>query len=83
MNADQVRGSADATDRLCVDVWLRKVRSPGIDEEDLPQAFDRMRHDRLADLEAQLGWLRKAGFADVDCWYKWLNFAVYSGRRLT
>jgi hypothetical protein len=25
--------------------------------------------------------VREAGFADVDCYYKYLMFAVYGGRR--
>jgi tRNA (cmo5U34)-methyltransferase len=30
----------------------------------------------------QLAWMREAGFADVDCWYKHSSFAVMTGRRL-
>lgn len=32
--------------------------------------------DRLADLSEQLGWLREAGFAEVDCHFKWLELAL-------
>jgi tRNA (cmo5U34)-methyltransferase len=32
--------------------------------------------DRLADLSAQLEWLREAGFAEVDCHFKWLELAL-------
>ncbi len=32
--------------------------------------------DRLADLGEQLEWLRAAGFADVDCHFKWLELAL-------
>ncbi len=28
--------------------------------------------DRLLDVETQLAWLRELGFADVDCYWKWL-----------
>jgi hypothetical protein len=35
----------------------------------------------LAPLDAQLGWLRRAGLVDVGCPYKWLHFAVLEGRR--
>lgn len=37
--------------------------------------------DRLADLGAQLLWLREAGFIEVDCPYKWLELALMVGRR--
>lgn len=32
--------------------------------------------DRLADLSDQLTWLREAGFAEVDCHFKWLELAL-------
>lgn len=32
--------------------------------------------DRLADLSAQMAWLREAGFAEVDCHFKWLELAL-------
>lgn len=32
--------------------------------------------DRLADLSAQLDWLRQAGFAEVECHFKWLELAL-------
>lgn len=32
--------------------------------------------DRLADLSAQLGWLREAGFAEAECHFKWLELAL-------
>lgn len=37
--------------------------------------------DRLADVEAQLSWLREVGFVDVDCFWKWREMAVLAGRR--
>jgi SAM-dependent methyltransferase len=37
--------------------------------------------DRLAPVETQLGWLRKAGFDDVDCYWKWLEMALLIGIR--
>lgn len=32
--------------------------------------------DQLADLSAQLDWLREAGFREVDCHFKWLELAL-------
>lgn len=33
--------------------------------------------DQLAGLEEQLGWLREAGFARIDCRFKWMELALF------
>ena len=35
--------------------------------------------NRLAPVGPQLGWLREIGFADVDCYWKWLETALLIG----
>jgi cyclopropane fatty-acyl-phospholipid synthase-like methyltransferase len=37
--------------------------------------------DRLAPLEHQLTWLREAGFAAVDCRFKWLELTLLTASR--
>jgi tRNA (cmo5U34)-methyltransferase len=37
--------------------------------------------DRLAGLCEQLGWLREAGFREVDCHFKWLELALIVARQ--
>ena len=39
--------------------------------------------DRTVAVETQLGWLREAGFADVDCYWKWLEMALLVGVKPT
>ncbi|HTU42303.1 MAG TPA: class I SAM-dependent methyltransferase, partial [Candidatus Aquilonibacter sp.] len=37
--------------------------------------------NKLLDLQTQLQWLRKIGFADVDCHWKWRELALMVGRK--
>jgi SAM-dependent methyltransferase len=81
VNADQMRGETARVEDRQRAAWLRRVRELGTPEDVLAVALERMRHDRPATLEAQLGWLRDAGLRDVHCAYRSGMFAVYAGVR--
>jgi SAM-dependent methyltransferase len=36
----------------------------------------------LAPVEEQVGWLREIGFAHADCYFKWLELAVFGGVKI-
>ena len=82
VNADHVGGPTEASERDYVTRWLASVRACGASEMQIEESLYRQREDRRAGVEAQLGWLREAGFADVDCWFKEGSFAVFVARRL-
>ena len=42
---------------------------------------DEDQSNQLLDVETQVGWLRATGFAQVDCFWKWRELAVFGGVR--
>jgi tRNA (cmo5U34)-methyltransferase len=76
VNAEQVLGPTPELARLYVRTWERLCRELGAGEEEIAAAIERRRHDRCAAVEAQLQWLRDAGFPTVDTVYKYWEEAV-------
>ncbi len=81
VNADQVAGPTEPLEAAYVARWLSAVRACGASEQQIVESMYRQREDRRAPVEDQLAWLRDAGFADVDCWFKDGSFAVFAARR--
>ena len=79
VNLDQVSGATPEEEVRLQKWWLRRVRGAGVSERDLSSARTRMRADKNATLEAQLGWLEGAGFGAVNCVHRHHRFAVYGG----
>ncbi len=76
VNAEQVAGPTPELTRSYVENWQRMCRELGASDAELSAAIQRRTHDRCADVGSQLGWLREAGFATVDCVYKYWEDAV-------
>jgi tRNA (cmo5U34)-methyltransferase len=76
INAEQVSAPTPALDAVYEHRWAQDCRALGATLEELDGARERMRHDRCADTESQLRWLREAGFETVDCVHKSWRFAV-------
>lgn len=81
VNADQVSGPTAELEARYKSWWLEKVRESGATEQQVEDSLYRQREDRCATVEDQLQWMRVAGFADADCWFKHGRFAVLSGTR--
>jgi tRNA (cmo5U34)-methyltransferase len=82
IHAELVRGTTDFSEAVYRRVWLDHLKETDLAEHERSAILDRMTYDRTAALEAQLSWLREAGFVDIDCYYKYHPFAVYAGRKL-
>jgi tRNA (cmo5U34)-methyltransferase len=81
INADLVKGETDKTEQIYHDMWMNWIQEAGLSENELSEIIDRMQYDKPSSLSIQLQWLKEIGFQDVDCYYKYFNFAVYSGRK--
>ena len=80
INAEQVAAPTPALADSYARAHEAHARGAGSDDHEWHAALGRMQADRLATLEDQIGWLREAGFADVDAVYKRRAFAVIVAR---
>lgn len=82
INADQVEGATPAIDRIYKENWRQKVdRSEGLTAEEKAQAYERVKLDIMAPLNAQLEWLSEAGFEHAACYYQYFNFVVMAAKK--
>jgi tRNA (cmo5U34)-methyltransferase len=81
VNAEQVAGPTESMERFYVERWLSAARAAGLEEKEVDAAKQRMALDKHVTAELQMGWLKDAGFEEVDLWFKYGRMAVYSGRK--
>ena len=82
IHAELAKGATDVTEKIYQRMWFQYLKKTDLTEDQLSLIFERMSYDKTTTLDIQLNWLKKAGFTDVDCFYKYYNFAVYAGRKL-
>lgn len=82
VNAEQVAGPTPALEERYKALWLDQVRAAGATEPQIEASLYRQQEDRCSPVGEQLRWMREAGFADADCWYKDNRFAVMAGTRM-
>jgi tRNA (cmo5U34)-methyltransferase len=76
---DVVRGSTDRLTEEYEKLWKLYMRAQG---EDGAVWFSKFQaKDRPATAEDQLRWMKEAGFDDVGCHWRHLNFAITGGRK--
>ncbi|MEK3912240.1 class I SAM-dependent methyltransferase [Paenibacillus sp. FSL H7-0331] len=81
VNADQVQGNTPAIDQYHKQRWLAHINNSGLSRESIDASVERRKLDINAKLGEQIEWLEQAGFTDVDCMYKYLDFAVFFGKK--
>lgn len=79
INREIVLGATPNVTEYYHKLWRQFIRSNGEDDEKWFEKY--LEEDIPASLENQLQWLSHAGFVDVECHWKHLNFAVFGGRK--
>lgn len=79
INADHIAGPSSELEREYQERWLEAVRAQGASEQQIADSLFRQQEDRRSPIASQLGWMRDAGFVQVDCWHKDNSFAVMTG----
>jgi tRNA (cmo5U34)-methyltransferase len=81
-NADFVDSASPLFSRVFDELRVNYMRESGLTEERIQvEHFDHRKLERPTPMETQLEWLRSIGFADVDCFWKYLNLAIFGGRK--
>lgn len=81
IHADLALGATPATEQHYQRHWQAHLEASGFTAEELAMIHQRMACDRPAPIEHQLAWMRQAGFANVDCYFKHYNFTVSMGTK--
>lgn len=76
---DVVLGATPHLTELYRGGWKSFMRSTGEDDE--VWLARHLKEDKPASVESQTAWLSEAGFTDVACHWRYLNFAVFGGRK--
>lgn len=81
VNAEQVAGPTAELSELYDERWAADCLALGASHAEVADATERRKHDRCAPVEPQLTWLREAGFAWADCYYKDFGLAILCARK--
>jgi tRNA (cmo5U34)-methyltransferase len=81
LNSEFVRAESPELQDQYWRLWIQSIKTAGLSEAEVAQALERTSIDILAPVEAQLEWLKDAGFQGLGCHYRQYLFAVFGGRR--
>lgn len=79
LTRDIVLGATETLTEQYHEFWRQYIRSQG---EDDGKWFAKYQiEDIPASVEDQLQWLKEAGFVDVGCHWRYINFAIWGGTK--
>lgn len=81
INADQVKGATDFSERIYTGSWRNHVLNSSLTQEEKDSAFKRVALDIMSPLADQLKWLHDAGFSEANNYYQYFNFVVFAARK--
>ncbi|MBD2039175.1 class I SAM-dependent methyltransferase [Microcoleus sp. FACHB-672] len=76
---DTVTGATPQLTQQYERLWRHYMKANGEDDEKWFQNY--LKEDRPSSVEDQLQWLKSAGFEEVGCHWRYLNFAIFGGRK--
>ncbi|MBD8348903.1 class I SAM-dependent methyltransferase [Dysgonomonas sp. HGC4] len=76
INAEQIAGESDYFSRLYDQKWRQKVEASDLSKDEIAASYERIKLDKRTPVSTQIKWLRDSGFKEVDCLYKYYDFAV-------
>ncbi|SMF56055.1 tRNA (cmo5U34)-methyltransferase [Alteromonadaceae bacterium Bs31] len=79
INADQALGSTDNIEKIYARKWLKDANDHGAKQQDIEKALQAMKASKRLALETQLNLMSAKGFVDLNHWYQYFSFCVYSG----
>ena len=81
INAEQIAGNDEFFSTLYDRLWRAYIEKSGLAQEAIEACFERIKLDKRSPLLEQLNWLKSAGFKEVDCLYKYYDFAVLYAKK--
>lgn len=82
VNYDQFCAENSAADKKIEEYWISGIKASGISQTEYDRWLDRKKLDRECSVREEIGWLREAGFKNVECIYLKGKFAVIMAEKV-
>ena len=79
LDRDIILGATPALTQQYERLWQDYITSNGEDSDRWFKNY--LEQDIPASVEEQIKWLKETGFVDVSCHWRYLNFAIFGGRK--